>query len=181
MRPRPGDLKRKADMPFTRPCALALILAISGCATPSVRAPSLAPRAAEAVDPRVPVVNSVVPQPVDPALAARLAGLIGQARNGEGAFVVAAGEAQRLAATAGASQTEGWIIAQQALSAAVAARAPTTQALGDIDAMAADALARQGGIGLADLAAIDAAAAEVGAIDRRQAEAVANIANRLGS
>ena len=115
-------------------------------------------------------------RPANPALAARLAELVGQARSGEGAFVVAAGEAERLAAIAGPPQSEGWVVAQEALSAAVAARAPTTRALGDIDGIAAAALANQGGLAPADLTAIDAAAAEVGAIDQRQAQVVDGLA-----
>jgi hypothetical protein len=62
----------------------------------------------------------------------------------------------------------------------VAARAPTTRALGDIDGIAATALAQQGGIAPADLAAIESAAAEIGAIDRRQAQAIADLHARLG-
>lgn len=167
-------------MPPVRSCALAFVLATAGCTTPSGPAPSLAPRAAEAIDPRVPVVATTIQRPVDRALATQLAELIGQARSGESAFVVAAGEAQRLAAAAGAPQSESWVIAQEALSAAVAARAPTTRALGDIDGMAAAALAKEGGIAPADLAAIEAAAGEVGAIDRRQAQAIDALQARLG-
>ena len=161
--------------------AVAGAIAIAGCAAPPGPGPSLAPRTAEAIDPRVPIAGGGVQRPADPALAARLAELIGRARQGEAAFVAAAGEAQRLAASAGAPQTESWVIAQQAMSVAVAARAPTTRALGDIDAIAATALARQGGIAPADLAAIEAAAAEVGAIDRRQAQAINALERRLGS
>jgi hypothetical protein len=155
-------------MHFTRPAALLAILAISGCSTPQGAVPSLAPRAAEAIDPRVPVGGQAEQRPVDATLAARLAELIGLARQGDGAFAAAAGEAQRLAAAAGAPQSESWVVAQQAVSAAVAARGPTARALGDIDALAAAALVRRGGIAPADVAAIEAAAAEVGAIDRRQ-------------
>ena len=167
-------------MPLIRPYILGLSLAIAGCAAPAGPAPSLAPRAAEAIDPRVPVVAATTPQLADAALAIRLAELISQARSGESAFVVAAGDAQRLAATAGPPQSETWIVAQEALSAAVAARAPTTHALGDIDAIAASALASQGGMVPADLAAIEAAATEVGAVDRRQAQMIDELQRRLG-
>jgi hypothetical protein len=78
-------------------------------------------------------------------------------------------------------QSESWIVAQQAVSAAVAAREPTARALGDIDAIAAFALATQGGIAPADLAAIEEAAAQVGAIDRRQAQVINALQARLGS
>jgi hypothetical protein len=126
------------------------------------------------------VVGDTVQQQIDPALASRLAELIDQARRGENAFVVAAGEAQRLAGAAGQPQSESWVLAQQALSTAVAARASTTQALGDIDAIADAQVARHGGIAPADLAAIEAAAAEVGAIDRRQAQVIDQLQARIG-
>ena len=132
------------------------------------------------IDPRVPVVATTVPRPVDPTLTSRLAALISKARQSEGAFVVAAGEAQRLAGAAGPPQSEAWIAAQQALSAAVAARAPTAQALGDIDAVADARVAKNGGIAPADLAAIEAAAAEVGAIDRNQAQVIEQLQARIG-
>ena len=167
-------------MPSIRSCALTLTLIAAGCTTPSGPAPSLAPRAAEAIDPRVPVVATIDQRPVDRALAAQLASLIGLAHGGEGAFAAAAGEAQRLAAAAGPPQSESWVVAQEALSAAVAARSPTTRALGDIDGIAANSLAKQGGLAPADLAAIEAAAAEVGAIDRRQAQAIDELQKRLG-
>ena len=163
-----------------RSIALAALVAIAGCTPPPGPAPSLAPRAAEALDPRVPVLGGVQ-RPADPALASRLAELVGLARAGDNDFAAAIAAAERLAAAAGAPQTEGWVVAQQALSAAVAARGPTARALGDIDALAASALARQGGIAPADLAAIEAAAAVVGAIDRRQAGAINALERRLGS
>jgi hypothetical protein len=167
-------------MPTFRSCALALVLTTAGCTTPSGPAPSLAPRAAEAIDPRVPVVATNSQRPAERALATHLAELIGQARSGEIAFAAAAGEAQRLAATAGPPQSESWIVAQEALSVAAAARAPTTRALSDIDGIAGAALVKQGGMAPADLAAIEAAASEVGAIDRRQAQTIDELQERLG-
>ena len=168
-------------MPRIQFLAVAGAFAIAGCAGAPGPGPSLAPRTAEAIDPRVPVANSTVQRPADNALIARLAELVGQARQGEAAFVTAAGDARRLAAAAGPPRSESWVIAQQAVSVAVAARGPTTRALGDIDGIAAATVARQAGIAPADLAAIEAAAAEVGAIDRRQALAIDTLQARLGS
>ena len=168
-------------MMFSRACHVAAAAAaLAGCTAATGPAPSLAPRSAEAIDPRLPVVSTAVARPVEAALAARLDGLVRAARQSDGAFTVAAGEARRLAAAAGAPQSESWIVAQQALSGAVAARAPAARALGDIDALAASAVARQGGIAPADLAAIEDAAAQVGAIDRRQAQAIDALQARLG-
>ena len=85
-----------------------------------------------------------------------------------------------MAAVASPAQSETWVVAQEAVSAAVAARAPATQALGDIDSIAAMELATNGGISPADFAAIEAAAGEVKAIDQRQAEIIDSLQKRLG-
>ena len=71
-------------------------------------------------------------------------------------------------------------MAEQALSRAVGARAPTTRALGDIDALGANALAERRGLAPADLAAIQRTGEQVGALDRRHAERIAAIQRRLG-
>jgi len=160
---------------------LFLLPAVAGCSRTIPAAPSLAPRAAEAIDPRLPVVRDTAHAPVSPALAARLAGLEQVARAGDAAFRAAAAEAERLAQSAGAPESESWVAAQQALSAAQAAREPTTRALGDIDALAATAIAALGGLPPADLAAIEQAAARVAAIDRGQAERIEALQARLGA
>ena len=160
---------------------LILTIAVAGCAPVGGPYPSLQPSAAEAIDPRVPVERPINDRPVTPAIAVRLAELVAQARAGDSAFVPLAVVANRLAASAGAAAGESWIVAQEALSAAVAARAPTVRALGDIDAIAASTLADQGGLAPNDLAAIQAAAIEVGAIERRQAATIAEVQRRLGS
>jgi len=160
---------------------LAITLTTLGaCAGPNAP-PSLLPRAAEKIDPRVPVERPANDRPVNGALAAQLAALVRQAHAGDAAFDPAAAEAGRLAEAAGAAQGEAWIAAQQALSAAIAAREPTARALGDIDAIGAGKLQSQGGLSPNDLAAIKSAGDEVGAIDQRQAAAIAAIKARLGT
>ena len=160
--------------------ALIALGTVSACSsTPRGNYPSLAPRAAETTDPRVPVDNPVRSGPVDPVLSAHLAALIDQAQAGDSAFRDAAANAERLAASAGAPHSESWVSAQQALSAAQAARGPTTRALGDIDGLGSAALATKGGISANDMAAIEAAAARVSAIDRAQAERLDAIEARL--
>lgn len=156
------------------------MVAVSACAAPGGPYPSLQPRAAEAIDPRVPVERPMNDRPVGAALAARLAELVAQARVGDAQFQPAVNEAERLAASAGPPQSESWTVAQEALSAAISARGPTATALGDIDALGANALQSQGGIAPNDLAAIQGAAAEVSAIDERQAARVKAIQRQLG-
>jgi hypothetical protein len=157
------------------------LLVLSACAAPGGPYPSLQPRAGEAIDPRVPVERPMNDRPVTAGLESRLAELVGEAREGDSAFGQAVAEAERLAGSAEAAQSEGWVVAEEALSAAVAARGPTARALGDIDALAAEALQSQGGIAPNDLAAIQSAAAEIAAIDQRQALRVTALKARLGS
>src|SRR4051794_17587127 len=153
---------------------------LTACSAPGGPYPSLQPRAAEAIDPRVPVVRPVNDRPVTASLAAQLSTLVNQGRSGSAAFDGAASEAERLAAAAGAPQSEGWIAAQEALSAAIAARSPTATALGDIDALAAAALQAQQGLAPNDLAAIKSAQADVGALDASQAARIDAVKKQLG-
>ena len=67
-----------------------------------------------------------------------------------------------------------------ALRAAIAARRPAAQAIGDIDEIAATSLQSRAGIAPNDLAAIQRAASQVAALDARQAERVNAIQRRLG-
>lgn len=154
--------------------------ALGACAPAGGPFPSLQPRAAEEIDPRVPVTRPMNDRPVTAALAARLGELVAQARSGDAAFAALADQAEKLAAAAGAPQSEGWVAAQQALSAAVDARGPTVRALADIDAIGASMLQAQQGLAPADLAAIQSAGAEAGAIDQRQADRISAIQRRLG-
>lgn len=157
-----------------------LSLALAACFRPGGPYPSLAPRAAEAIDPRVPIERPINDRPANSELVARLDALVALARQGDDAFVPAAGTAQRLANSAEPPQSESWIVAQQALSAAIAARAPTARAVGDIDALGAARLQAAGGIAPNDLKAINQAAAQAGAIDNRQSRTIAAIQARLG-
>ena len=156
------------------------LAAIAACSAPGGPYPSLQPRPAEAIDPRVPVVHPINDRPVTASLAAQLAALVDQARSGTATFDSATAEAERLAANAGAPQSEGWIAAQEALTAAIAARKPTATALGDIDALAAATLQGQGGFAPSDLTAIEIAQAEVAALDARQAARIDAVQKSLG-
>lgn len=153
---------------------------LAGCTQPGGPFPSLAPRAAETIDPRIPVEAVPAAVAADPLLASRLNELVAQARAGDAAFGLAAAAAERLIAVAGAAQGESWVAAQQALSAAVAARAPTTGAMGDINELAATAIAQRGWIPPANRSAIEAAAALVGEVERAQASRIDAMSARLG-
>jgi len=157
-----------------------MALGLAACSSTGGPYPSLQPRSAEAIDPRIQPVRPMNDRPVTRALAAQLATLIAEAHAGDSNFQPAAATAERLAAAAGAPQSEGWVAAQEALSAAIAERKPTSTALADIDSLGARALQTNGGIAPNDLAAIQAAAAEVGSLDQRQSDRIKAIQQRLG-
>ena len=159
--------------------AAPLLLLLSACAAQQADVPSLAPRAAESIDPRVPIPNEVESGPADPALTARIAALLAEVRAGDAAFTAAAQNAEALAAAAGPAESESWVVAQEALSALVAARGPVTRAIADLDALAATRIAATGGILPGDLDALQAATAEAGAIGQRQADVINRLQSQL--
>lgn len=153
---------------------------IAGCSAPqSGTEPSLAPRPAEAIDPRVPIPNQVPSVPVDAALATRLDQLVGEARAGVGSFNSMRAEAERLAAGAGPMASESWVAAQQALSRLVEQYGVTTRAAANIDELGSNRLESQRWIKPADQQAIAGAAAEVAAISEPQGAAIDRIRDQL--
>jgi hypothetical protein len=157
-----------------------LVLSIpAACAGPSMPEPSLAPRAAEAIDPRVPIPDAIPSGTVDPALASRLGELVGEARAGAPLFDARQANAERLAAAGGPTASEGWVAAQQALSMLIEQFGVTTRAAANIDGLASTRLEGQRWIKPADQQAIARAAAEVGAISDRQAAAIDRLKDRL--
>jgi hypothetical protein len=161
---------------FLPGCVLALVAA--ACA-PVGNAPSLEVRSAEAIDPRLPVVDRSATLAADPELAAALGSLrqraIAAAAQAEPAIRAAASAA----AVAGPRESESWIVAQQRLSAAIATRAPFTAALSDLDRLIALRVRSRERLVPRDLAAAEALAAELGAIDRRQTGDIAMAGRRL--
>jgi hypothetical protein len=153
---------------------------VAACSTPRIGPePSLAPRAAEAIDPRVPIPGDIPLGPVSPDVASRLEALVSTVRGGSAEFETHAAEASRLARAAGPTASESWIAAQQALSRLVSHYGLTTRAAADIDELAASRLRSQGWIAPADREAVAAAAAEVGAISQSQAATIARIRESL--
>jgi len=158
---------------------MCVLLLVPACSASSTNEPSLAPRAAEAIDPRVPIADHADTSPVDRALAAQLSELVNSVRAGVPAFESREAEAARLAAAAGPVASESWIAAQQALSQLVEQHGVTTKASGDIDALAASRLDSQHWIRPADQQAIAAAAAEVTAIGNSQGAAIDRLTQKL--
>jgi hypothetical protein len=156
-----------------------VVFAAASCSTVG-DAPSLAPRPSEGIDPRLPVADTSASVPADPALAGQLGELVGTARAAAAGFDVAIARAEQLAAIARSPQSDSWVTAQQALSAAVAERYPVTRALADIDALATARVVGRGPLSQADQQALRQAAAAVEAINARQAARVAAVQRRLG-
>ena len=157
-----------------------LALAVAACATSNSIEPSLAPRAAEAIDPRLPIASEPVLGPVDPALGARLEQLAAGGREGGRTFDAAVGQAEALAGAAGPRESESWIVAQQALSGLESARARTTAALSDVDAIAAGRIQSGAGLTPSDLAAVEAVSNELRTLADRQSSIIDRIGTRLG-
>lgn len=141
--------------------------------------PSLAPRAAEAIDPRVPIPETVPSGSADAALSGRLAELVHATRSGAPQFETRLADAERLAGAAGPVASESWVVAQQALSQLIEQFGVTTRAAAEIDALAASRLEGQRWIRPADQQAIAAAAADVAAVSEPQAAAIARLQNQL--
>lgn len=152
--------------------SLFLLAALTACETATMRSePSLAPRAAEAIDPRLPVTVGVDTRPADAGLAARIGALLAEARASANAFAAAEPGTRAAAAAAGSPQSESWIAAQLALSELERTRAPFTRAFAEIDELRS-ASARNARSAPADVAALETAAAELRGLGERQAEAL---------
>ena len=163
-----------------RSLAASLMLVLAACTSPGAGPePSLAPRAAEAIDPRVPIPADIPPGSVDSALMRRLEELVAEARAGAPAFEARESQAARLASAAGPASSESWVAAQQALSQLVEQFGVTTRVAGDIDALASARLQARHWIAPADQAAIAAAASAVAAIGEPQAASIARIRDAL--
>ena len=180
-----GELRGGSAVPrpafVTRALFLPLLALLSACASdPAGEQPSLAPRAAETIDPRLPVPDTSGQLPASPELRAVAEGLLAVARGGTDEFNRRALAAEQAASAAGSRDSDSWIAAQQLLSAAVAARYPVTSALGDIDELAARAVRDRGGLVPADLANVRAIADQIAAIDAAQAARIAAIQAQLG-
>ena len=160
------------------PVAIAAL--IGACARPDIGPePSLAPRAAEAIDPRVAIPSEVPMGNVDLGLMGRLAALVAEARAAAPAFDARRAEAERLASAAGPATSESWIAAQLALSRVGGQHGVTTRVAADIDELAATRLKTQRWIAPADREAIAAAAADVAVLSAAQAAAIERLREQL--
>ncbi len=158
---------------------LLILVPLAGCAATSATEPSLAQRPAELIDPRLPLPAEAPVGPVDAALAARLGQLVAEGNEGARSFDALVGQAEALASAAGPAQSESWIVAQQALSGLEAARAKTTAALAEVDAIAAERIQSGAGMSPANLSAVEAASNELRSLADRQNATIDRIGARL--
>lgn len=158
-----------------RAAPLLSIALLAGCADPGDY-PSLAPRAVERGETApAPAPTEAPPAAADPALAARIAQLIAQARDGDMAFARALEPARTSVGRAGAAGSESWIAAQEAVSRLESARTRTVDALSELDV-----LARERSQGTpADIDAIAAATVEVSAIADTQQQTISGLTGSL--
>ena len=112
-------------------------LLLAACA-PQGDFPSLAPRAIETAPDEPAEQPSPPPAPADPVLAARVEELLAEAEAGQRDFAGAAPAAETAVARAGASGSESWVAAQQAVSRLQAARGGTVEALAALDRLAVE-------------------------------------------
>lgn len=153
---------------------------LGGCASHDGEFPSLAQRPAEreyaAEQLAPPKVRP--PLPDDPAVAARAGAFVAAAREAEGAFAGAYQTAAAAAGRAGAPGSDNWVVAQQAVSRAVAAQAPLARVVGELGDYAA-ARARQTPISPGDVERLQAASAEVQRIVESQADRLRRLESSL--
>jgi hypothetical protein len=152
-------------IPLPRSGLAAALLLAAGCATEGPF-PSLEPRPIEQQDPLAEPVRTPPVVAPDPVIRARAAELLARAQAGERDFDAAYGSASVAARTAGGEGSESWIEAQQAISRAEAARAPSMTALAELDRLAVE----RAGVPTdeEDFAAIRSALAEAERIARGQ-------------
>jgi hypothetical protein len=117
--------------------------------------------------------------PSDPALRARIAALVDQARGGDRDFAAALGAAEAAVTRAGAAGSESWVEAQLAVSRLEATRTATSRALAELDQLA---LARaEAATNSEDFAAIETALADVEAVAAAQQQRWDRLRGRLAS
>jgi len=169
--------------------ALSPALLLPACASTG-SFPSLAPRPAEfelagrtpppciagAATPAPPAPDSIAAS--DPALASRLTALLVEARRGAARFDERLPTARAAVARAGASGSDAWILAQEQISRLEAARAPTVDALSELEALVLER-SRATGTSEEDRQRLAEAAAEAAGLAESQREEIDALSARL--
>ncbi len=168
-------------MPSAYPAIIAssLALALAACASDTANYPSLARRPVEkASTSQTPTpAPTAAPTPASPQEAARLAGMVAQARAAHQRFVAKQQRAgQTVAAGSGAAPgSESWAVASIALAELESERSAAMVALADLDQLYAAARIEGG-----DTSAITAARDEVSGMIGDEDVVLADLRDRLG-
>lgn len=145
---------------------------LAGCVSQGTF-PSLALRPAEREDWSEEPVRTAPAVADDATLTTRIASLLADARAGWGDFQADLDAAERTAAHAGREGSDSWIEAQQALSRLEASRGRTMQAAEELHQLRLERAGAATSPG--DVAALDAAIGEAGAIAARQQQRIERI------
>lgn len=119
----------------------AVLFALSGCAAPTMRYPSLLPRPVETQPLTIPQIAAAdIAVPTDSALEARIATIDSALAQTAGLFAAATerATAASASATGAAIGSEAWLSAQSALAALESLRSESLGALADLDRLAID-------------------------------------------
>lgn len=145
-------------------------LLLSACADGQSIGPSLAKRPIENRDMSEPVRAVAAPAPAGAQTASQIAALVERAQAGQRAFAALLPRAEGAASAAGSEGSESWIAAQQLLSALETERAPSTQALSELDALVTATLNGDDQAGVAEIQAADAEIAALVEAQQRDLE-----------
>ena len=149
---------------------------LGGCAGGEGDYPSLLPRPIEQTAAVPPIEEAAPAAAADPAIDARVAALTADLDKGERAFAEAEGTARSAVSRSGAVGSEGWLSAQQAISALESARNDVGSALAELDAMRLEASQRSA---LVDTTRLDAAWVRADALATKQRETISSLSAAL--
>lgn len=160
-----------------RTAAILSCLLLAAC-QPRNDAPSLGPRPAEAIDPRLPV-GSTEPPPGELTVADQVASLQVRLQEGEARFATVLPPTRAAVARAGAQGSESWVQAEEQLSLLERAHLPVAVALADLDRLVTAQIDRDGWASPADREAVETLMQDARAIYQRQADTLGALAASL--
>jgi hypothetical protein len=163
--------------------SIAIPVLLSACSASGREFPSLAKRPIESRSDEIvaaPLSAAPAKAPISSASLGNIAAAVGRAEEAQSTFQAALGPAQSAVGAAKGTSfgSEGWVVAQMAVSALERARLPVKAALADIDREQRIVIE---GTPDADLGQVTTAAARVDAIDRAQGRVLENLLVQLKS
>ncbi|MEN3973237.1 hypothetical protein WJS89_11210 [Sphingomicrobium sp. XHP0235] len=160
-----------------RTAAILSCLLLAAC-QPRNDAPSLGPRPAEAIDPRLPVGSTEPPQGAL-TVADRIASLEVRLREGEAGFASALPATRAAVARAGAPGSESWVQAEEQLSLLERAHMPVAITLAELDRLVTLQIDQDGWASPSDRDAVERLMTRARAVYERQADTLGAMAASL--